>query len=102
MELWELSARERIRDSLARYNWSGDAMRLPELVESFCEDGELELRGSAPVQGRAAIVEFLGGAVASPNAAAQESGVRRIVRHNVTNIRFTAMTPKRAEVACYF
>lgn len=102
MELWELSARERIRDSLARYNWSGDAMRLSELAESFCEDGELELRGAAPVQGRAAIVEFLGGAVASPNAAAQESGVRRIVRHNVTNIRFTDMTPHQARVACYF
>lgn len=102
MELWELSARERIRDSLARYNWSGDAMRLPELAESFCEDGELELRGGSPVQGRAAIVEFLGGAVASPNAAAQESGVRRIVRHNVTNIRFTEMTPQQARVACYF
>ncbi|MDG5482940.1 nuclear transport factor 2 family protein [Mycolicibacterium gadium] len=102
MELWELSARERIRDSLARYNWSGDAMRLPELAESFCEDGELELRGGAPVQGRAAIVEFLGGAVASPNVVAQESGVRRIVRHNVTNIRFTEMTPQRAGVACYF
>lgn len=102
MELWELSARERIRDSLARYNWSGDAMRLSELAESFCEDGELELRGAPPVQGRAAIVEFLGGAVASPNAAAQESGVRRIVRHNVTNIRFTDMTPHQARVACYF
>ncbi|ORB61094.1 nuclear transport factor 2 family protein [Mycolicibacterium tusciae] len=102
MELWELSARERIRDSLARYTWSGDAMRLPELAESFCEDGELELRGAAPVRGRVAIVEFLGGAVASPNAAAQESGIRRIVRHNVTNIRFTGMTPQRASVACYF
>jgi hypothetical protein len=102
MELWELSARERIRDSLARYNWSGDAMRLPELAESFSEDGELELRGGVPVRGRAAIVEFLGGAVASPNAVAQESGVRRIVRHNVTNVRFTEMTPHQARVACYF
>ena len=102
MELWELSARERIRDTLARYNWSGDAMRLGELAASFCTDGKLELRGGESVRGREAIVEFLGGAMASPNAVAQESGVRRIVRHNVTNIRFTAMTPKRAEVACYF
>ena len=102
MELWELSARERIRDTLARYNWSGDAMRLQELAESFCEDGELELRGAEPVRGREAIVEFLGGAVASPNAVAKDSGVQRIVRHNVTNIRFTEMTPQRAGVACYF
>ena len=102
MELWELSARERIRDTLARYNWSGDAMRLQELAESFCEDGELELRGAEPVRGREAIVEFLGGAVASPNAVAHDTGVQRIVRHNVTNIRFNEMTPQRAGVACYF
>jgi SnoaL-like domain len=102
MQLWELSAREHIRDTLARYNWSGDALRLDELAESFCEDGELELRGREPVRGRAAIVEFLGGAVASPNAVAAASSVKRIVRHNVTNIRFTEVTPDQARVACYF
>lgn len=102
MELWELCARERMRDTLARYNWSGDALGLDELAESFCEDGELELRGSEPVRGRAAIVEFLGGVVASPNAAAAASSTKRIVRHNVTNIRFTEVTPKQAHVACYF
>jgi hypothetical protein len=102
MELWELAARERIRDTLARYNWSGDALRLDELAESFCEDGELELRGAEAVRGRAAIVEFLGGAVESPNAAAQASSIKRIVRHNVTNIRFTDVSPSEAKVACYF
>jgi hypothetical protein len=102
MELWELAAREHIRDSLARYNWSGDALRLDELAQSFGEDGELELRGREPVRGRAAIVELLGGAVAAPSAAAQASGVTRIVRHNLTNIRFTDMTPQEARVACYF
>ncbi|MCT7657615.1 nuclear transport factor 2 family protein [Mycobacterium deserti] len=102
MELWELSARERIRDTLAAYNWSGDALRLPELAETFCEDGALELRGSDPIRGRAGIVAFLGGAVAAPNATAHASGARRIVRHNVTNIRFTEVTPEQARVACYF
>ena len=102
MELWELCARERIRDTLARYNWSGDALKLPELAESFCEDGELELRGGQPVRGRAAIVEFLGGAVASPNAAARAAEVKRIVRHNVTNVRFIELTERQARVACYF
>jgi SnoaL-like domain len=102
MELWELSARECIRDTLAAYNWSGDALRLPELAETFCDDGVLELRGFDPVVGRAAIVAFLGGAVAEPKATADASGVRRIVRHNVTNIRFTEMTPEQARVGCYF
>jgi hypothetical protein len=102
MELWELSAREHIRDTLAAYNWSGDAMRLTELAATFCEDGVLEVRGAAPLPGRAAIVDFLSGAVESPNGAAQQSGVRRIVRHNVTNIRFTEVTPQQARVSCYF
>jgi SnoaL-like domain len=102
MELWELAARERIRDTLARYNWSGDALRLDELAETFCEEGGLELRGSEPVCGRAAIVGLLGGVVSAPNATAQASAVKRIVRHNVTNIRFTDMSPDEARVACYF
>jgi hypothetical protein len=101
MELWELAARERIRDTLARYNWSGDALRLDELAETFCEEGELELRGSEPVRGRAAIVDLLG-VVSEPNTTAQASGAKRIVRHNVTNIRFTDVRPDEARVACYF
>ena len=102
MEHWELAARERIKDTLARYNWSGDGLRLDDLAQTFCEDGELELRDSEPVRGRAAIVALLGGVVASPNTTAQASGVKRIVRHNVTNIRFTDVTPQEARVACYF
>jgi hypothetical protein len=99
MELWELIARERIRDSLARYNWSGDSLRLDELAQSFCEDGELEVRGQNPLRGRAAIVEFLGGVAEAPVAT---PGVKRIVRHNLTNVRFTMLTPERASVASYF
>jgi len=98
MELWELAARERIRDTLARYNWSGDALRLDDLAQTFCDDGELELRGNEPIRGRAAIVALLGGVVTGPSTAA----VKRIVRHNVTNIRFTDVTPQEARVACYY
>jgi hypothetical protein len=102
MELWELAARERIRDTLARYNWSGDGLRLDDLAQTFCEDGELELRGNEPIRGRAAIVAVLGGVVTGPSTAAAATGVKRIVRHNVTNIRFTDVTPQEARVACYF
>jgi hypothetical protein len=102
MELWELAARERIRDTLARYNWSGDALRLDDLAQTFCEDGELELRGNEPARGRAAIVALLGGVVTGPSAAAAATGAKRIVRHNVTNIRFTDVSPQEAQVACYF
>ena len=100
MELWELIARERIRDSLASYNWAGDAARLDELAETFCVDGELEVRGQAPVVGRAAIVTMLSGVASTP--AAPAPGVRRIVRHNVANIRFVNVTPQDAQVSSYF
>ena len=99
MELWELAARERIRDTLARYNWSGDSLRLDELGQSFCEDGELQLRGRDPVRGRPAIVEFIGG-VGAPATATTAS--QRIVRHNLTNIRFLELAPQHARVASYF
>jgi hypothetical protein len=114
VEVWELVARERIRDTLARYSWSGDAFRLDELAGAFCEDGELEIRGRAPLRGRPAIVAFLSGGVdaagadddearrAARRAEAEASGVRRIVRHLVTNTRFLDVTPERARVASYF
>lgn len=102
MELWELVARERIRDTLARYNWSGDSARIDDLVQSFCPEGELEVRGSAPAFGRAAIAEFLSGVAAPPSRVATGPKVKRIVRHTLTNIRFTELTPQRAQVSSYF
>ena len=110
MELWELTARERIRDTLARYSWAGDAFRLDELATAFCEDGELEIRGRGPLRGREAIVEFLGGgthagddeARRAARRAAAPAGAPRIVRHAVTNIRFLDVDPGHALVASYF
>ena len=60
METWELVAREQIRDTLARYNWSGDAGRIDGLVETFCADGVLEITGMEPLRGRSEIAAFLG------------------------------------------
>ena len=111
MDVWELVAREHIRDTLARYSWSGDAFRLDELAATFCEDGELEVRGVAPVRGRAAIVAFLSGGAgpgddearrAARVVEARASGVRRIVRHLVTNTRVLEVAPARARVESYF
>lgn len=114
MELWELVARERIRDTLARYNWSGDGLRLDDLAGTFCEGGALEVRGWEPFQGREAIVAFLGGAFGAPRpehdemrgfaqaADASVVGTKRIVRHNLTNVRFLEVSREQALVASYF
>ena len=84
MEIWELSAREQIRDTLARYKWSGDSGRLEGLAETFCTDGVLKIRGGAELHGRPEIVAFLGGVSGKP-----------VVRHNLANVLFTAVTPDR-------
>jgi hypothetical protein len=114
MELWELIARERIRDSIARYNWSGDAFRLDDMVLAFCEDGVLEVRGDKPYEGRDAIIGFLSGRGgdagggddearrAALKAQAEASGVKKIVRHVLSNTRFLELTPEQAKVASYF
>ena len=99
MEIWELTAREQIRDTLARYNWSGDAGRLDGLAETFCTDGVLEIRGGAELRGRSEIVAFLGGVTGQ---LASNAAVKPIVRHNLANVLFTALTPDEAHVSSYF
>lgn len=113
--MWELIAREQIRDSLATYNWSGDAFKLDDLALVFCEDGVLELRDGPTLEGRAAIVEFLSGVrgtpanpnvsqpVLSPETTAEkEPAKKRMVRHVLTNTRFLDVDPARILVASYF
>ena len=97
--MWELAAREHIRDTLARYNWAGDAGHLDELAETFCADGVLEIRGLQPLRGRAEIVAFLGGVTGNISASAD---VKPIVRHNVANVLFNGVARDHAQVSCYF
>ena len=99
MDMWELIARERIRDTLARYNWSGDAGLLDGLAQTFCSDGILEIRGSEPLRGRPEIAAFLAGVTGRIALAAD---VKPIVRHNVANVLFTEVTPDQARVDSYF
>jgi hypothetical protein len=107
MEIWELTARESCRDTLAQYTHAGDRFLLEEFASAFCEDGVLEIRGNAPLEGRPAIMERFGGGTVALRAhqAAKTpapGATRRIVRHSVTNIRFESVSPTEAAVASYF
>lgn len=113
MELWELVARERCRDTLAQYTHAGDRFKLDEYAGTFCVDGVLEIRGTEPVRGRAAIIERVAMATGvqregrqddapPPPTTPADSRSKRIVRHNVTNIRFESVRPDEATVASYF
>lgn len=109
MELWELATREACRDTLAQYTHSGDRFLLEQMAGAFCEDGVLELRGRPPLVGRRAIIEFLSGGrgqredqIREAARAEQSEGPSRLVRHNVTSIRFESVTPTEARLASYF
>jgi len=120
MELWELAAREACRDTLAQYTHAGDRYRLEEYAAAFCEDGVLEIRGSEPARGRAAIIEAITSRVPADRppgpgapvtgtgtgtgagAGARTGTAKRIVRHNVTNVRFESLTFDEAVLASYF
>src|ERR1700753_2656552 len=99
VEIWELLAREHIRDTLARYNWAGDAARLNDLADTFCVQCVRECGGSEPLRGRSEIVAFLGGVTGN---IAFSAGVKPIVRHNVANVLFNEGTRDEAQVSSYF
>jgi hypothetical protein len=98
MELWELAARERIRDTLARYAHCADRGRFAELAALFTPDGVLEIDGRPPLQGRAAIEAFLTGT--KTNIAANLS--RPLIRHHVSSHRIEVHGPDTATAASYF
>jgi SnoaL-like domain len=45
MELWEVAARESIRDLVARYNANADSGRFEQVLELFAPDAAMELVG---------------------------------------------------------
>ena len=47
MELWEVVARENIRDIVTRYNSNGDSGRFAQVIELFTADAVMEVLGQA-------------------------------------------------------
>jgi hypothetical protein len=98
MDVWELVAREQIRDTLARYNWSGDAGRVEGLAATFCADGVLEIRGERSLHGRGEIARFL----ARLTADVATAHGKPVARHLLTNVVFSELSTERALVRSYF
>lgn len=98
MEMWELVAREQVRNRYAAYQHAGDRFRLDDLAACFTVDGVLEIKGSAPVQGRSAIRGLLAGARREPDPATEVTQIR----HFVANLLFSAVAPVRIESSAYF
>jgi hypothetical protein len=62
MELWELSAREEIRDLVARYNANGDTGRFAQVMELFAPDAVMDPGEGRVYTGTDEIIEIFTGA----------------------------------------
>lgn len=99
---WELSARERIRHTIAAYTIAGDSFRLEELASQFTEDGVLEVHGQDVARGRAGIVAMLSGHGRAGRPAGPVGGSPFFIRHFVANILIQELTPAVAHSVAYF
>jgi 3-phenylpropionate/cinnamic acid dioxygenase small subunit len=98
MEIWELEAREQIRDAIARYAHCVDGGRFDDLVALFTPDGVLEVEDEPAHRGRDAIRAFV---TATGRDLAAGTGAPRI-RHHVSNVLIETESRDRARARCYF
>jgi len=98
MELWELTARELVRETVARYAHLVDSGRIDELVALFADDGALEADDLPTARGRETIrALFLGAGARLASAAA-----RPLIRHHVSNLQIEVTSREKAAAASYF
>ncbi|ASW89869.1 nuclear transport factor 2 family protein [Mycobacterium marseillense] len=104
MEIWELEARESVRQTLADYTAATDRFDLRALAACFCDEGVLEFTGGTePLTGPAQIEAGLGAAITrplQPGAPARQPPTH--VRHHVSSIKFASVARHRVEVSSYF
>jgi hypothetical protein len=98
MDVWELVAREEIRELVARYAHHADAGRFDELVALFADDGLLQIEDREPLRGRDAILTFL----ASTRHGARESPAPRSIRHHVSSLHIDVSARDTATGSSYF
>lgn len=98
MEVWELAAREAIRELAARYAHCADGGRFEELAALFADDGVLAIAGRPPLTGRDAILAFL----ADTAAALATGGAPKPLRHHVASHTITVDDRTTARGAAYF
>ena len=97
MELFEIAARECIRDLVARYNANGDAGRFDDMLALFEEDATLEL-DTQIFAGRPAIRAFF-------ERVAERTGPGRaaaFVRHFTATHQIDVLSEDEARGRCYY
>ena len=131
MELWELNARESIRDLVARYNANGDAGRFEQMLAVFSEDAAMEVAAADGTvrryDGKEQIAGMFGETKANWDAQAEAGGggvsgggasgggasgggasgagaapVRHHIRHYTSTHQIDLVNETHARGRCYF
>lgn len=100
MDFDECTAREGIRDTLARYNLSGDRGDMEGLLDCFASDAVLEIEGEPAVRGRDAIARRMRAAVSELDRATGDRP--SLVRHHLTTTGIEIEGPGSARAWSYF
>ncbi|HLM19312.1 MAG TPA: nuclear transport factor 2 family protein [Acidimicrobiia bacterium] len=115
MELWELVARESIRDRIARWNSNGDAGRMAEMVKVLAPDVQFSIREGEVLHGRDEVLQSLLGvreAKARSGSAAPDAvpvtgrylppGKRPSIRHYTSSPTIDFESETHARVRTYY
>jgi hypothetical protein len=97
MELWELEARESVRDLVARYNANGDSGRFDPMMELFAPDAMMEVIDGT-YEGRDQIRGLF---TETKSGFAAREGFR-YVRHYTATHQIDVDSPERALGRCYY
>lgn len=97
MELYELIARESIRDLVQRYNANGDSGRFDPMLELFAEDATMELADET-YRGRAEIRAFFERVARNTREGARAA----YIRHNTSTHQIDVLDETTARGRCYY
>jgi uncharacterized protein (TIGR02246 family) len=96
-ELWELQAREAIRDLIARYNANGDTGRFEAVVDLFAEDAVMITRAGT-FTGKAGVRSVF----STAGQALEDFGGPSVMRHSTSTHQIDITGPDTARAYCYF
>lgn len=100
MDLAELLIRESVRDTVARYNASGDQGDVDGLARCFTPDGTLAVVGTEPWVGHHGIRAGL--AARLSRAPGDERPPVAHLHHCVTGLHFVSVAPDEVRTVAYF
>lgn len=100
MEIWEVVARESIRDLVARYNANGDSGRFAQVIELFAPDARMVIEDDVRTGHEEILTIFTGARDSYAETAAEAPP--RYVRHLTGTHQIDLVDQDSAMGRCYF